>query len=325
MSIALFALAAVMIVGGIISVIQGFPFVRLESGLAMTIAGATTASAGAVLLGLAVIARRLGALAQVLREAPRAEAAPVQAAESELSASLRQRPSLAVTAAGLGALGGAGLGAATTLRSGREPTFFDPAPPPPAPEAAAAEPLLPNLLPEEDAAAQPSEPHREESHPEGPHPEVPPQPEAGYPEFHQPAPPVHQPEEEMLFGAPAPEAPQPEPEPEPVVLRPALAEPEPVAQEPVVEEPVNEPVAHQPEPEPVAPAPVEAPQPEPEPPSEPERQVVGTYASGGNTYVMFSTGVIEAETPRGRYTFASLDELKAFVEAGGETDARGAA
>ena len=48
MSIALFALAAVMIVGGIVSVIQGFPFVRLESGLAMTIAGATTASADRV-------------------------------------------------------------------------------------------------------------------------------------------------------------------------------------------------------------------------------------------------------------------------------------
>ncbi|MFD1282758.1 hypothetical protein ACFQ5C_24095, partial [Methylobacterium goesingense] len=70
MSIALFALAAVMIVGGIVSVIQGFPFVRLESGLAMTIAGATTASAGAVVLGLAVIARRLGTLARVPREAP---------------------------------------------------------------------------------------------------------------------------------------------------------------------------------------------------------------------------------------------------------------
>ena len=50
-----------------------------------------------------------------------------------------------------------------------------------------------------------------------------------------------------------------------------------------------------------------------------------TCGSGGNTYVMYSTGVIEADTPRGRYTFASLDELKAFVEAGGENDARGAA
>ena len=70
MSIALFALAAVMIVGGIVSVIQGFPFVRLESGLAMTIAGATTASAGAVVLGLAVVAGRLRGLERAVREAP---------------------------------------------------------------------------------------------------------------------------------------------------------------------------------------------------------------------------------------------------------------
>ena len=46
-----------------------------------------------------------------------------------------------------------------------------------------------------------------------------------------------------------------------------------------------------------------------------DAHVVGTYASGGNTYVMYSDGSIEAETPRGRFTFESLDELKAFVEA----------
>ena len=53
---------------------------------------------------------------------------------------------------------------------------------------------------------------------------------------------------------------------------------------------------------------------------------MGTYASGGNTYVMYSNGSIEADTPRGQFTFDSLDELKAFVEAGGEDGAaRGAA
>ena len=36
---ALFALAAAMIIGGCAAVIQGFPYVRLESGLAMVIAG----------------------------------------------------------------------------------------------------------------------------------------------------------------------------------------------------------------------------------------------------------------------------------------------
>ncbi|MFD0937989.1 hypothetical protein ACFQ12_22745, partial [Methylobacterium trifolii] len=58
---------------------------------------------------------------------------------------------------------------------------------------------------------------------------------------------------------------------------------------------------------------------------DPAREVVGRHASGGNTYVMFADGSIEAETPQGRFTFASLDELKAFVNAGGEAGARGAA
>ncbi|MET0429746.1 MAG: hypothetical protein ABW026_14775, partial [Microvirga sp.] len=46
--------------------------------------------------------------------------------------------------------------------------------------------------------------------------------------------------------------------------------------------------------------------------------VIGTYNSGDNRYVMFSDGSIEAETPQGNFRFASLDELKAFIAAGGE-------
>lgn len=50
-----------------------------------------------------------------------------------------------------------------------------------------------------------------------------------------------------------------------------------------------------------------------------EPTVVGTYSSGGNTYVMYSDGSIRAETPTGLYRFDSLDELKAFIAAGGES------
>jgi hypothetical protein len=46
--------------------------------------------------------------------------------------------------------------------------------------------------------------------------------------------------------------------------------------------------------------------------------VIGTYNSGDNRYVMFSDGSIEAETPQGNFRFGSLDELKAFIAAGGE-------
>jgi hypothetical protein len=96
--------------------------------------------------------------------------------------------------------------------------------------------------------------------------------------------------EDDLFAAPeAP--PQPAPPSEPPALRPSLDA---------------------------------APEPEPEPKPD-TRTVVGRYASGGNTYVMFEDGSIEAETPQGRFTFASLDELKAFVDGGGESGTRGAA
>jgi hypothetical protein len=57
---------------------------------------------------------------------------------------------------------------------------------------------------------------------------------------------------------------------------------------------------------------------EPPPPREPEVTVVGKYSSGGNSYVMFSDGSIQADTPSGRHRFASLDELKVFVASGGE-------
>jgi hypothetical protein len=48
---------------------------------------------------------------------------------------------------------------------------------------------------------------------------------------------------------------------------------------------------------------------------DPVPTVVGTYSAGGNLYVMFSDGSIEAETSRGTFRFSSLDELKAYVAA----------
>lgn len=61
---------------------------------------------------------------------------------------------------------------------------------------------------------------------------------------------------------------------------------------------------------------ISPPLPEPLPSPGDVPTVVGTYASGGNTYVMYSDGSIEAETPDGLYRFASLDELKDFIAKG---------
>ena len=46
--------------------------------------------------------------------------------------------------------------------------------------------------------------------------------------------------------------------------------------------------------------------------------VVRTYTAGDNSYVIFSDGSIEADTPDGHFRFASIDEMKAFVAGGGK-------
>jgi hypothetical protein len=56
-------------------------------------------------------------------------------------------------------------------------------------------------------------------------------------------------------------------------------------------------------------APAEDPAPEP-------RAVVGSYASGGITYFMYSDSSIEAEMEIGRYRFADMDALRNFIETG---------
>jgi hypothetical protein len=47
-----------------------------------------------------------------------------------------------------------------------------------------------------------------------------------------------------------------------------------------------------------------------------ESPVIGQYTSGNTTYIMFADGSIEAETPSGILHFASLADLKVYVEGG---------
>ncbi|MCJ2089484.1 hypothetical protein MKK88_26340 [Methylobacterium sp. E-005] len=278
---ALFALAAAMIIGGCAAVIQGFPYVRLESGLAMVIAGSVAASSGAVLLGLGVLAlsfRRVAkALAQVSTAAPR-DAAPITA--SGVADEGRGRPPVLPAAPAFIVPSvveppfdperpriepNLSVGAAAVSPVPADlpkPVRVEPTPQPPAPPVVPRGPILPREAPTLDMR-QPGAPSRPE--PLRPAGETAP--------------------EDDLFAAP--ESP-PGPEAEPARPSPA---PEPA---------------------------IAAPKPE-------GRTVVGRYASGGNTYVMFEDGSIEAETPQGRFTFASLDELKAFVDGGGESGTRGAA
>jgi hypothetical protein len=47
-----------------------------------------------------------------------------------------------------------------------------------------------------------------------------------------------------------------------------------------------------------------------------ERTMVGTYASGGVTYFMYSDHSIEAELPDGRHRFTSMEELRIYLDTG---------
>ncbi len=250
MIVALFALAATLIVAGITAVVEGFPYVRIESGMAMVYGGSVVGSSGFLLLGLAVVASGLKRVERAVRSGPAlaSEAAPV--------ADEPQRgPSPDITHDPLA----------------DEFQIIAPAPT----ERPRIEPSLSPVLGRDEVRPKVSEPDLVVSDLSLIDlAEKPPEPAP------KPVVPVVEP--------PAPPAPVAGPGIAP--LRSSLdAEPEPVAEEKV------------------------------------ERTPVGRYSSGGNTYVMFDDGAIEADTPNGRFTFGSLDELKAFVDGGGERSARGAA
>jgi len=276
---ALFALAAAMVIGGCAAVIQGFPYVRLESGLAMVIAGSVAASSGAILAGIGVLGLVFRRLERAIGQRPVLASSESAAAES----APRLPPVLPAAPAFI-------------VPSIVEPPFD--------PERPRIEPdlrLLEDVPPAPAEASKVIEPHR------------PPAIEADFPLRSVPSAVPPAPPAEPLH--------RPEPAPEPVSERSAeddlFAAPEASAKL----EAASEPPALRPSLD-AAPEP----EPEPEPETKPEtRTVVGRYASGGNTYVMYEDGSIEAETPQGRFTFASLDELKAFVDGGGESGARGAA
>ncbi|GJE57275.1 hypothetical protein [Methylobacterium thuringiense] len=313
MVIALFALSLVMIVGGAAAVVQGFPYVRLESGLAMVIGGTTAASAGAVLLGIAAailqMKRLAGALGhrgdattgEVAFVPPPGKAGPApsvpefRAPAFEATAPVATEPATAT--AGAAGLAGISLGGMRDLLgSGDDRSTADPQ----QGRSMEIEPPLPNLLPpaasgesispDEDLFASPGD--RPGHGPRAAADALP----------------------ENLADASPDDARETDPAQEELALRPSLDGPS-ASSEPEVEPPAVE----------LPPAPLEEPAEQADEPKSEALQVVGTYASGANTYVMFANGTIQADTPRGQFTFQSLDELKQFVDSGGEANARGAA
>ena len=360
---ALYVIAFVMVLGGVSVLVRGAPFLGVDWGSTLILAGTIGASSGAILAGIAAVAGRLKRLhgelvamrderASHLAEPPAEvsvsspvlgrEAAPEPAgagdrAPASLGDAVPPTPSRAAgrtlplpepddsSAGALAASARLGtdldppaaepprrpsLAALAEIRpepAARVPDFLtrsraEPPPPDPFPELDRpdlAEPA-PTSLPGEDAdrpvrpRAPVFEPHRSEARRHEPVASTSPR----GPSFDRaarlpPAPPLVTPAASASFSAP-PAAPSASPAPVEAVAAADSALPA-----------------------------AEAAAPAPEPVQEGAQPAVeiGRYASGGNSYVMFSDGSIEAETPNGRFRFDSLDQLKHFIASGGERPA----
>jgi len=316
MIIALLALAFAMIVGGVFAAFFGWDIVLVERGWTMVIAGSVMAASGALLLGIAAAVSKLAKIETRLRQ--------IQAGIDEEA--LPEAPKSAKDLSPAALSGGILAGQAVAGSDEDERTDE-------------TQPNLP-IFKEEDR----TEPAKEEVKP-AEWPEEPRLSETVVPFPPRTTPPPAPLPEEDELGMKVPDfllaGRERDTEEEPRVIdgadlyhrEPDSHEPEPrdrgdriVETEEVVVETVRD---GEPEPdrEPAASSDAE-PEPEQEPEHEPEDEaapdtshppvVVGTYNSGDNKYVMFSDGSIEAQTPSGVFHFESLDELKAFIAAGGE-------
>ncbi|KLK92740.1 hypothetical protein AA309_13870 [Microvirga vignae] len=314
MIIALLALAFAMILGGLLAAFFGWDIVLIERGWVMVIAGSFSAACGALLLGITAAVSRL---TQIQAELARLQIRIDEEMREEAPSS-STGVSMAALAGGL--LGGKLLGRGESKDRDESqadlPLLADSDKPGAAAEARETRdedeiskvepfPLFPprertesvgNRAEEEIEIKVPDfllAERRNETYSEArssdddtslfadePKLEEPEEPQSAFDSDGTPEP-LPEP-----VSAPEPET---EREPEPVLAEEETAAPEePAREEEAAEEPRS------------------------------GATIIGTYNSGDNTYVMFSDGSIEAQTPGGVFRFQSLDELKAFIASGGE-------
>ena len=311
MIIALFALAAAMIVGGLLAAFLGWDIVLIERGWTMVIAGSIFAGSGAVLLGIAAAVSRLSKMHEEL---------------SRLHADLNEGEPTAAPAASdfsRAALAGAGglLGGAAAASAAPEPEadqpplplFAEAGPPGREPGDPGQEAVRADEAPGEPAVTPAVYP--------GPSREPEEAPEVRVPDFL-----IANRHSDTTYAEPGePEIDETLYAPDTPVIRPAEAAPEETGPEALPEEDDAEPTraeVAEPVEETVAEPAVEEKAPEPAAAETEESRsaatIIGTYNSGDNRYVMYSDGSIEAETPQGVFRFNSLDELKEFIASGGE-------
>jgi len=319
MIIALQALALAMIVGGSLLAYFGWDIVLVERGWTMVIAGSVLAASGALLLGIAAAVSRLARIERRL----------MQLQDGFPETGLSEAHASSIAAPALGAAAGA-VAAGQMVSDDIEPKGSD--------EAQPTLPLFedePRDEPEETkvtAAEWPAEegvmadtsivPFPPRTSPVAVHSREEDEPEMKVPDF-------------LLVDR------REDLDEEPRVVEPVLDLPEREDEQYRGEQELLDERDHRLEPLDEA-APTDDPTRQPEPlaadeggASEREERaleetepregqgatIIGTYNSGDNTYVMFSDGSIEAQTPSGVFRFRSLDELKEFIAAGGEGNA----
>ena len=330
MRLSISILAVLLLLAGAGSTVFGLSFASGERGLVLTLCGAIGLTAGCIVLAIALAVQRLEAV--LLKPAVQAAFAATSAAAETWNAPHASAPPPEF------------LRRAATEKAGKQPTLKpdrlsvggDPlvmsmleeiAPhslPPPlaAPPTAAKKPAAEATL---SPHAAPALPPVTSAAPAVP---VPPSTVAAdadfadsprFPNFN-----AFDPAEDVewtAFPAKPPLLVKPAPPAKPAELvKPAelakAAEPAKPEQHAKPAEPVASAApANSAAPAPLAAAAAAPPAPAFEPPSHaPTPAEVGRYNAGGATYVMFSDGSIEAETDTGAYRFASMSELRDFIE-----------
>jgi hypothetical protein len=300
-----FALGSVLAFGGLVAILQGYDIIEVERGWTLVISGATALSAGIVTVALGFVVARIEALITVSmqarnavplgdRPAARLALASLRAPVAEAADAARAVPAAAEPAPASAADAGAEMPASPDVEPQQEtavPDFsfadLDFRPPPTAADEVMA-PLAAAPVPAVAAKARPRASFV-------PPPRVPaksvpapgPWPSEPAPVAALPAAPTRPAKAEAAGAGKA----------EHDWLDQALAGVEPDAKAPSM------------------PASEEAKRsfiPETQQPTVPA--VVGRYEANGASYVLFDDGSIEAETDNQVYHFASMAELKKFIE-----------
>ena len=283
----MFALGVALALGGAASIVSGVPYIRIEFGWTEVIAGTTAMSAGIVTVGLGAVLSALRRLESRLVESGPAVAPDVPAFAFPTAEPLSS-PAVA-----------------TSLASDEpDGASHEPDVPPPAdserdsPPTPASRPLMGRMRSKLSTMGTPGNDRAEPS--VALEPSLSTDRSSGI----RPAASMARRDRDEGSFRRLPEVDQPEPVPPRTYARPSVASLTRTEADDRVPSLI-------PSPRQSAAADADA---GPAPTSMEAPTVVGRYESGGASYVLYSDGTIEVETEAGTHRFASMEELKAYID-----------